>query len=589
MPALIVCLAGFGFACGGSSSGGSGSNSVAKTQDLSGKKGGVLKMLWTSDVDYIDPGAAYYQLSYMLDYATQRPLYSWAPDEETTPTPDLADGQPEVTNGGRTITVKIKQGIKFSPPVNRAAVAGDVKYAIERGFKPSVANGYAGAYMGSIQGVEAFTSGKADQISGIQVPDDQTIVFQLDQPSTLPKGVTGYQTNAVIGALALPLSAPVPPEYAKPFDAENPSTYGTHQVATGPYMIKNDAKGNTVGYKPTQSIEVVRNPNWDASTDYRKAYVDSIQIDEGNDNPAVAAPQILQGKSLIGGDVGPPPVLLQQLLRKKSPQLMLVPSGGVRYIALNTTLKPLNDLNVRKAVLASFDRDLLRKVTGGPATGDIASHFIPPGIPGFDQSGGLDGTGADFLANPKGDLELAKSYMKKAGFASGMYTGGDVLQIVGTSGGKAQKVAEITENQLKKLGFKTKLQLVTQDAMYTQFCGVPKKEPAVCPNVGWLKDFNDAQTLLDPTFNGNNIVDINNSNWPQLDVAAINDAMARASVTTEASSANDQWAQINRQIVDQAPAIPWIWDKSPNIASTNVKGVINKFNSSWDLSFTSIK
>ena len=587
----VACLAATGLACGSSGTSGSGSNMVGASQDTGGKKGGILKMLWSSDVDYIDAGAAYYQLSYMVDYATQRPLYSWEPDEEKTPTPDLAEAQPTISNGGRTITVKIRKGIKFSPPVNREVVSGDVKYAIERGFKPAVANGYAGAYLGSIKGVEEFTSGKAKDIAGIETPDAQTVVFQLNPASGLPKGTTGYQTTAVVGALALPLSAPVPKDYVEKggYDSGETSTYGTHQVATGPYMIKNDAQGNTVGYKPTQSIELVRNPNWDASTDYRKAYVDGIQIDEGNDNPAVAAPQILDGQNLIGGDVGPPVPLLQKLLKKKSPQLVLAPSGGIRYIALNTQKKPFDNINIRKAVLAGFDRELLRRISGGEVAGDIANHFIPPGIPGFDQAGGLDGTGVDFLKNPKGDAAVAASYMKKAGFASGKYEGSEVIQIVGTSGGKAQKVAEITQNQLQKLGFKTKLQLVTQDAMYTQFCNAPAKQPQVCPNVGWLKDFNDAQTILAPTFNGNNIVPVNNSNWPQLNVPAINDAMAKASIETDTGAAADAWAQIDRQITAQAPAVPWIWDNSPNIQSANVKGVINKFNSSWDLSFTSIK
>ncbi len=42
-------------------------------------KGGNLKVLAVGDVDYIDPGAAYYQFSYMVDSATQRQLLSWAP------------------------------------------------------------------------------------------------------------------------------------------------------------------------------------------------------------------------------------------------------------------------------------------------------------------------------------------------------------------------------------------------------------------------------------------------------------------------------------------------------------------------------
>ena len=566
-------------ACGGGSSGTAGQNMVAGKQDLAGKKGGTLTLVASGDVDYIDAGAAYYQFSYMIHYATQRPLYSWAPDEITTPTPDLATGQPKVTNGGKTVTVTIRPNVKFSPPVNRVATTADVKYAIERAFKPNVANGYSGAYMGNLVGVDAFTSGKASGISGITTPNPTTIVFNLTKPTT----------NSLIGALALLISAPVPPEYAKKFDAANPSTYGQHQVSTGPYMIKNDAQGNASGYQATRSIALVRNPNWDASTDYRKAYLDAINVKEGNSDSTVASNQIIDGQSSANGDFGPPPAILQKLYLKKSPQLVGSASGGIRYIALNTTVKPLDNINVRKAILAVSDREAMRKSRGGAAVGDIANHFLPPGIPGFDQAGGVKGTGVDFLATPTGNLALAQAYMKKAGYPSGKYTGGGTLQIVGTSGGNAQKIAEITQAQFAKLGFKTKLVLVTQDAMYTQFCNVPKKAVAVCPNVGWLKDFNDAQTLLDPTFNGQNIVQVNNSNWPQLNVPSINKAMDAATLVTDPTTAADDWAKIDKDVTAQAPAIPWVWDNTENIASANVQGVVNKFNSSWDLSFTSIK
>ena len=49
-------------------------------------------------------------------------------------------------------------------------------------------------------------------------------------------------------------------EYARKFDNQTQSTYGLHQVATGPYMIKNDASGNIngVGYQPNKLIELVR-------------------------------------------------------------------------------------------------------------------------------------------------------------------------------------------------------------------------------------------------------------------------------------------------------------------------------------------
>ena len=64
------------------------------------------------------------------------------------------------------------------------------------------------------------------------------------------------------------------------------------------------------------------------------------------------------------------------------------PTGRFRYIALNNTIKPFDDVNVRKALAAAFDRDALRKAFGGPLVGEIPTHWIPPGQPGFDEAGG---------------------------------------------------------------------------------------------------------------------------------------------------------------------------------------------------------
>ena len=480
-------------ACGSSSSSNTSTKvgAVPAEQSLTGKTGGNLTVVASSDVDYIDPGAAYYQFTFMVTTATQRALYSFGPDDAVNAVPDLATQAPDVSSDGKTVTVKIKSNVKFSPPVNRAATSADVKYAIERAFLPTVANGYAGAYFGDIIGVKEFQDGKATEISGIDTPNSTTIVFNLN------RGTGGV----VAGALALPISAPVPKEYAAKFDAKNPSTYGVNQVATGPYMIEADSKGALTGYEPGKKINLVRNPNWDRATDFRKAYLDTINIEEGNDDTTVASRQILSGNGQVNGDFGPPPPVLKQIVNTTPDQLALTPSGGLRYVSLNTTLAPFNNLNVRKAVLAVFDREAMRATRGGPLLGPIANHFIPPAMGGFDEAGGLTGTGVDFLKYPKGNLALAKEYMKKGGFPSGMYTGSQQLLMVGTSGGAAQKSSEVAAAQLEKLGFKPKLRLVTQDSMYTKFCNVPKAKVVICPNVGWLKDFADPQTILDPTFN----------------------------------------------------------------------------------------
>ena len=222
----------------------------------------------------------------------------------------------------------------------------------------------------------------------------------------------------VQGALSLPISAPVPEEYAKQFDAENPSTYGDHQVSSGPYMIENDAQGNLTGYTPNKEIHLVRNPNWKASAaDFRPAYLDDITIQEGFSDTVSASKKIMAGSAMVNGDFTTPPSVIKQAATSgEEGQLTLTPSGGNRYVALNTTVPPFDDINVRKAVIANANRTDLRNTRGGELTGPVASHFIPPEFPGFEQAGGLKGPGLDYLANPDGDPDLAAEYMKKAGY-----------------------------------------------------------------------------------------------------------------------------------------------------------------------------
>jgi peptide/nickel transport system substrate-binding protein len=574
MAALSLGVA----ACGGSDKT-SGGNKDATTPPKSAKQGGALTVLWSGDVDHIDCGQTYYQMGLFICFSTQRALYSYKPDDGATVVPDLATGPPQVSADGKTVTVKIRSGVKFSPPVNREVTSADVKYAIERGLFSSVASGFTASYFSDVVGAKPGAK-PGTKVSGIETPDKTTIVFKLT------RGTGGV---LAAGALAYPNSAPVPEEYAKKFDSATQSAYGENQVATGPYMIENDAAGKAIGYEATKRIHLVRNPNWDKSTDFKPAYLDEINNLEGNDDVTVASRRILSGKSMISGDWAPPPEIVKQATQQFKDQIQFMGGAGNRYVSMNTTIKPFDDVNVRKAVLAGFDRNAMRLTRGGATVGDIATHFIMPGTPGFDDAGGMKGTGADFLS-PDGapNLALAAEYLKKAGYPSGKYTGKDPILMVGSNTGIASKTAEVAKAQFEKLGFKVTLRLVNQNTMYTRFCNTPSAKVAVCPNVGWIKDFADGQTVLDPTFNGKNILDEGNSNWSQLDDPAINKAMTDAE-TLPADQRAAAWGNIDKMVIAQAPAIPWLWDKLAIIRSANVNGVATKFNASWDLNYTSLK
>jgi peptide/nickel transport system substrate-binding protein len=356
-------------------------------------------------------------------------------------------------------------------------------------------------------------------------------------------------------------------------------------------MVQNDSSGKITGYQPGRRITMVRNPNWDKSTDWRPAYLDKIIVEEGND-PNVGNRKILDGQSMVANptDLAPPPQFLKQNLNgAKKDQLVASPyTGRTRWVALNTKVKPFDNINVRKAVFAGLDRKAMNLAFGGEAVGKIATHILPPGVSGFNESGGFNGPDLDFLKKPEGDPALAAQYLKKAGFSNGKYSGPPILMVADNSTNQ-KAAATVVLNSLKNLGFNVRFRPVTRDTMYSKYCGIPKSKTPVCPSVGWLKDFADPQTMLDPTFNGKNIVPSNNSNWSQLDVPSINKAMDKAETVVGDQARAQAWAAIDKQVMEQAGAITWQWDKPYLVTSANVNPVLNKANAAWDLSSMSLK
>ncbi len=539
-----------------------------------GKRGGTLIVLNHEDFENIDPGIAYYSIDYEAVYATQRPLFSYKPNVFES-TPDLASEPAVISSDGRTITVHIRHGVHFSPPVNREVTSADVAYGIERGANPNVANPYFESYFSSLEGAKHADGGP---IPGIVTPNRYTIVFHLEEPDA----------QIVRDALALPLSAPVPEEYARRYDARKPSEYGNYQVATGPYMFKNNSAGKVlgIGYQPGKSATLVRNPNWNPATDFRPAYLNEIEIEIGGDLNVIGR-QVLEGSDMVEND-SPEKTIVQLAYEKFRSQLEISPGGGTRYIAVNNKQGPFANIDLRKAFWAALDRVAMNKAAGGSLVADAGTHFLYPEIPGFEDAGGLAGPQVDYNEHPAGDMAVAAKYMRLAGYPSGRYTGSKTLQVVGSTAHSEE--AEIADSTLRSLGFKTKLSLVDQSVMYAKYCGVPAEEIDVCPNVAWGADFPDGQAVLDLTFNGKNIIPSGNNNFGQVDNPTINAAMAKAEQLIGKQARAKAWAAIDDELVADAAAVPFAFVKEPLIESKDVAGIGDVWNAgAWDYSFTSLK
>jgi peptide/nickel transport system substrate-binding protein len=510
--------------------------------------------------------------------ATQRPLYSYPPNTATKLEPDVASGPPIISDGGRTVTVHLKRHIYFSPPVNREVTSGDVAYAIDRGANPNVANPYFGPYFGDIVGAEKATGGP---IPGIETPNAETIVFHLTKP-----------TAAILtGALSLPLSAPVPPEFAKPLDAHHPTTYGTeYLVATGPYMLKSDSSGKFlgIGYQPGKSATLVRNPRWNPHTDYRPAYLDQININIGGQK-SVIGQQVLKGENVLENDP-PAQSIVKEAYEHYPQQITFTPGSGTYYSSLNNAHGPFTNVDLRRAVWATLDRESLVKVRGGPLVAAPMTHFLYPGVAGFEEAGGFAGPKLDYNEHPEGDPAVAAKYMRLAGYPSGKYTGAKTLQVVGVTGEPESGTAQIVNQALQSLGFKTHLSLVTKSVMYERYCGVPSQEIDVCPNAGWTRDFADPQTVLFVPFYGPAISPSGNANWGQVNNPQINAAMEKAALVVGEPARAQAWAKVDEMLVQQAVAAPGVFVSQADIEGTGVAGVDQLWNNgSWDYDFTSLK
>src|SRR3954465_12415253 len=257
-------------ACGGSSGnsggnggGGSGTGTanaaVSKVFNPSTHKGGVVRVANSGDWDTLDPGETYYGYSWNFArlYGRSLVMFKSAPGSASNElVPDLATSLGKASDGGKTWTYTLRKGVKFED--GTPVTSKDVAYAVARSIdKETFPNGPA--YFDAMLNWPAnykgpYKSKGVDYSSAISTPDDQTIVFHLKQP------FAGFDYLA-----QLTQTMPVP--QAKDKGAQ----YRNSIVSSGPYKFSE--------LQPGKSFKLVRNDQWDASTDpNRKALPDEFDV-----------------------------------------------------------------------------------------------------------------------------------------------------------------------------------------------------------------------------------------------------------------------------------------------------------------------
>ena len=258
-----------------------------------------------------------------------------------------------------------------------------IKYGFERAFSTHVPSPYATVYFADIVGAPS-KPGAIKDIPGIETPDDSTIVFKLKGPERGARLPGAGHADLDAGARG------VREEVRRQDAVDLRPVRRLHRPVHG---TRTTPRASSPGAPPGKSIESVRNPKLGSQVPMiARPTWNSITIEEGNDDAVSSARRILNGKEPRAGR--------RHSRRRRSSsrrssrnkdQIAFIPGGGYRFMSTNSTIKPFDNLDVRKAVVAASDRKALQLTRGGTAAGDLATHFLPIDFPGFEEAGGAKG------------------------------------------------------------------------------------------------------------------------------------------------------------------------------------------------------
>jgi peptide/nickel transport system substrate-binding protein len=586
MAGLALAVALVAAACGGG-------NDQGGRQGSTAQRGGVFR---TALDDFgltggFDPTGEYVGIAFNSYHALLRTLMSTRHIkgvEGNKLNPDLASADPTISSDGLTYTFKLKQSIKFAPPVNRAITSKDVEYAFERiNAAPLVAQ-YGFYYCGVIKGMDCKAP-KVQPVSGIETPDDATIVFHLAQP-----------TGDFLYRLTMPATAPIPREVAKCFTKAG--EYGRFVIASGPYMIKGSdqldisscgAMKPISGFDPSKKLVMVRNPNFDQASDQLLGnYLDGIQIlVDTNVNDIFN--KVQQGTLDASYVNTPPKTILAQYVADASKRrfLQTSPDDQTWYITMNLAQPPFDDLHVRKAVNLVMDKAAILQAWGGTVAGQVATHVMPPTMLNNQLTQSYDP-----YATPgfHGDLAKAQAEMKQSRYDTNKDGTCDAPQcknlvIMSRNVTPFTDMEPVISASLGKIGIQVRPRELATGAAYTTIQTVKNRIP-IALNPSWIKDYADAYTFAAPLFSSSSINPTGNVNYslvgltpskagelgvgfPQgATIPSVDGDVARCEqIPATNPDRTACWVDLDKKLMEQVvPWVPYLWSNNITVLSPSV-------------------
>jgi peptide/nickel transport system substrate-binding protein len=480
-----------------------------------GGEGGTLNGTYASFPDYMDPGLSYTAEGWTAMGEVYIPLltYKHANGQEGAQViPGLAKEMPKISDGGKTYTLFLRPGLKYSN--GKPVKASDFTYAAERVFK---VNSGGSVFYTDIVGAEKFAETKQGGIPGIETNDKTgEVVIHL----TKPRGTFANE-------LGLMFVAPVPPGTPNEDLSKDPPP------GTGPYMITKSVPGREWEYE--------RNPYWakansKAMPEYPTGKVDKAKMTVVR-NDQTQVNDIEQGKYDWMQNPIPANRLQEVISKFEGTQFKPMDTISTYYFWMNTTRPPFNDLEVRQAVNYAVNTAALERIYSG---GLAAVHqILPRGMPGYEE----------FNLYPH-NLAKAKAMIKAANPS-------DMDITVWTDNESPNNEAgEYYEQVLKELGFNTTLKIVNADNYFT-IIGNRTTPDLDTGWTDWYEDYPHPNDFFQPLLAGESILQTNNGNVANIDEPALNREISRLGEEQLGPKQEAAYAELDKKYMELAPWVPY--------------------------------
>ncbi|RUS53785.1 ABC transporter substrate-binding protein [Kurthia sp. 3B1D] len=411
-------------------------------------------------------------------------------------------------------------------------VAGDFAYAWKWALDAKNASEYA-SILYPIKGAQAYNEGKGKvEDLGIKVVDDKTLEVTLENPTPYFLELTAFYTY-------MPVNEKVVSENDNWF-AEAGDTY----VTNGPFTLDE--------WKHNDSITMKKNEDyWDK---------DNVALSTVNvkmiESEATANREFDSGNlDYLGAPYNV--VSLDKMNTYKDKGILKSePYAAVYEYKLNTKEGPTKNVNIRKALAMSIDREgLIKNVLKGGQTPALAD--VPVAIEGYENDNNL------FEGN---NTDEAKKYLEKGLKELGLKDASD-LKIgisINTSEAHAAVAQFIQEGWKKNLGIETTI----DNAEWQVFLDKVSALDYQVARMGWIADYNDAYTFLeryDTAKNGNNDTGWENKEYKEL--------MAKAMKETDEAKRTEFLKDGQKILMDEMPVIPIYFYSNEYVAQDYVKNM----------------